>query len=119
LFIFLTAPFSIAWGQEKMDTEGPIEGGFRNDTTARLLMIEWNKVTGGFKRSYRTTAQNHNLAVIEVYSFTGKWICNYIVDQKDIFFAFPRQSGIYFIKVGEKIRAFFLSTGDKLEFMLW
>ena len=119
LFIFLTALFSITWGQEINDTKGPIQGGFQNYTDPHLLIVENDKVTGVFKRSYLMKVQSHSLAVIEVYSFTGKWICKYIVDQKNVLltFTFPFPRGIYFIKVGEKIREVFLSE-DNLVFML-
>ncbi len=117
--VFFIVLFSNVCGQDKLDTEGPIVGGFQNDTTARLLIVEWNKITGGMRKSYMMTTQDHHLAVIEVYTFAGKWIGNYIVNHNDVFLTVSLPGGIYFIKVGEGIRALFLTTGDKYEFLLY
>lgn len=120
--IFFVALFSNAWGQEKYDTEGPIQGGFQNNTTALLLIAEWNQVTGGMGNSYIFTSQSHHIAVIDVYSVVG-WVCTYYVGNCHLanngsysyFYYFPYPRGIYFIKVGEQIKLLYMAPGDKYE----
>jgi len=118
------ALFSNTFGQEKFDTEGPIEGGFQNDTTAQLLIVEWNQVTGGIKNSYIFTSQSHHIAVMDIYSVVG-WVYTYYIgnchtaSSYSCFYYFPFPRGIYFIKVGEQIKVLYVTPGDKFEIFLF
>lgn len=122
LIIFVVI-FSNARGQENIDTEGPIQGGFRHDTTARLLICKYNQATGEYN-AYFWKSQSHNIAVIDIYSVVG-WVYTYYVgkcrsaDSDSYFYYFPFPRGIYFIKVGEHIKALSLIPGDKIEIMFY
>jgi hypothetical protein len=105
--------FSNAWGQEKYDAEGPIQGGFRHDTTARLLISKYNHITGEYN-AYSWSLLSHHIAVIDVYSVVG-WVYTYYMgSREDIPYYFPFPRGIYFIKVGEQIKVFYLTPGEKI-----
>lgn len=114
--------FSNAWGQEKYDAEGPIQGGFVNDTTARLLIVGYNQVTESHKGSFLLTSQSHHIAVIDIFSVVG-WVCTYYIGNCRLanngsysyFYYFPYPPGIYFIKLEEQIKVLYMTPGDKFE----
>ena len=116
--IFFMVLFSNALGQEKLDAKGPILGGFLHDNTTRLIIIKYSQAKG-YGDSFSFKLQNQNKAIIELYSFAGKWICNYIVNHGSIFFTFLLPNGIYFIKVREQIKSLYLIPGSEFKVALY
>lgn len=118
LLVLFASLLPNAWGQEKFDAEGPILGGFIHDNTSYLILSYRSKIKMYPDNAFFIPAQDHQIAVIDVYSVVG-WVCTYSVGKCiDCYYYSTFPSGIYFIKVGEQIKVLYVRYGDRIDFLL-